>query len=110
MKYSKHFAALINQFGTVNLEGDALKVFLNVIHFEAELKVYERLNQENRYLIKIHEINQKINSLTCGLEPKIFMQKLHDGELPKPSGESYLDGAKPWDLFDPYMTDIKKKY
>ena len=109
MKYTKYISSVINQFGAINLQQEALRTLLNVIHFEAELKVYESLNQGNRYLVKIHQTKQTIHSLTAGLEPKIFMEKLHNGEILKPTGKSYIDGTKPWDEYDIYMTDNKKK-
>ncbi len=110
MKYTKYISSVINQFGAINLQQEALRTVLNVLHLETELKVYERLNQGNCHLIKIQEIKQTINLLTAGLEPKIFMEKLHSGELLKPSGKSHIEGAKPWDEFDPYMSNIKKKH
>jgi hypothetical protein len=110
MKYTKYISSVINQFGSINLQQEALRTVLNVIHFEAELKVYQSLNQEgNRNLVKIHQIKQTIHSLTAGLEPKIFMEKLHNGEILKPTGKSYIDGTKSWDEHDIYMTDNKKK-
>ncbi len=110
MKYTKYISSVINQFGAINLQQEALRTVLDVIHFEAKLKVYESLNAENNYGIRIHEIKEKINSLTGGFEPKIFMEKLHTGELLKPTGKSHIDEVRPWDEFDPYMSNTKKKH
>ena len=109
MKYTKYFASVIKQYGSLNLQQDALQTFLNIVHLEAELKVYESLNQEKRFVIQIHNIGEQIKTLTGGLEPSAFMKKLHDSTFFKTPGMGNLDNVTSWDEFDPYMTNIKKK-
>ncbi len=109
MKYTKYVSALIRQFGGIYLHQEALRTVLNVIHLEAELKVYKSLNRENCYILKIHDIEQTIKLLTAGLEPKIFIEKLYNGELMRPPGKPHISTTKPWDEFDIYMTNPKKR-
>nr|WP_294860140.1 hypothetical protein [uncultured Fluviicola sp.] len=110
MKYTKYFSSVINQHGSLNLEQAALQTFFNIVHLEAKLKVYESLNQERRFVVRIHSIQEQIKTLTGGLEPKVFMEKLHDSNFSILSKNNDLDGATPWDEHDPYLTDNKKKY
>jgi hypothetical protein len=110
MRYTKYFSSIIKQFGGLNLEQKALQTLLNIVHLEAELKVYEGLNQEKRFVIQIHNIQSQIKVLTGGLEPKVFMEKLHDSSFSISPKNNDLDGTTPWDEHDPYLTDNKKKY
>lgn len=109
MRYTKYFSSVIRQHGNLNLEQEALQTFLNIVHLEAELKVYESLNQEKRFVIQIHSIQEQIKILTGGLEPKILMEKLYDSTFSKRRRKGNVDDATPWDEFDPYLTDAKKK-
>lgn len=110
MKYTRYFSGIIKQYGTVNLEQAAMQAFLNIIHLEAELKVYESLNQDKRFLLKIANLKDQIILITGGLEPKKFMDNLYSGKFPMTSGKNYIDGVKTWDEFDPYISSVKKKY
>lgn len=109
MKYTKYFSSVIRQYGSLNLGQEALQTLLNIVHLEAEMKVYEGLNQEKRFVIQIHNIQHQIKTLTGGLEPKAFMGKLHDSNFSISLKNNNLDGATPWDEHDPYLTDNKKK-
>lgn len=110
MRYTRYFSEIIKQHGTVNLDQAAMQAFLNIIHLEAELKVYERWNQENRFVLEISNLKEQVKMITGGVEPKIFMKKLYHGEFLKPPSKGSIAETKPWDEFDVYMKNIKKRH
>ncbi|MNE31345.1 hypothetical protein D3C87_22600 [compost metagenome] len=109
MRYTKYFSSVVKQFGTVNLNQEALQTFLNIVHLEAELKVYERLNQEKRFVIQIHSLKEQLKLLTEGLAPKILMKQLHSENYSRSSNGGSIEGAKPWDEHDIYLSNPKKR-
>ena len=109
MRYTKYFSSVVKQFGTINLNQEALQTFLNIIHLEAELKVYERLNQEKRFVIQIHEIKEQLHALTGGLEPSILMKQLHRGNYSRSNQGNNIENVKPWDEHDIYISNPRKR-
>lgn len=110
MRYTKYFSSVVKQFGTINLNQEALQTFLNIVHLEAELKVYERLNQEKRFVIQIHTLKEQLQLLTGGLDPQNLMKQLHNGNYSKSSNGDGIEGTKPWDEHDIYLSNPRRKY
>lgn len=110
MRYTKYFSNVVNQFGTINLNQEALQTFLNIIHLEAELKVYEKLNQEKRFIIQIHNLKEQLQLLTKGLDPKILMKQLHNHNYSRSYNRGGDEDIKSWDEHDIYLSNPKRKH
>lgn len=107
MKYTKYFAQLFRSHGAApQLPYDHYRTYLNIIHLEAKLKVYESLNSTHRFTGRIYRINKIIQYLTGGLEPKQLVEKWIAGDrIPKPKEPDY---STPWDDHEPYLTPKPK--
>lgn len=108
MRYTKYFSSIIKDFGGLNLEQEALQTFFNIIHLEAQLKVYEQLNQEKRFGIQIRTIKEQLYILTGGLDPKTLLKRLYSSNYSKPSRTGNKEEFKQWDEVDIYMSDPRK--
>lgn len=81
MKYTKFFSGYVNNYGSPNLEPDQFKQLMNLIHLEGQIagidQVIEKFKQiDNPYkyeFVKV-SINQKINAVSRGLEPKELLE------------------------------------
>lgn len=110
MKYSKYLSTVIKQFGGINLNQEASQTLFNVVHLEAELKIYEHLNKEKQHVVKIHEIKEQLHFLTGGQDPKTLMKQLHQNNYSKPFTNNNSENDKAWDEYDIYQTNPKKRY
>lgn len=111
MRYTKYFSSVIKQFGGLNLKQEALQTLFNIVYLEAQLNVYEQLNQEKRFGIQIHRIKDQLHLLTGGgLDPKILLKHLHYSDYSKPTAKGNRETTNEWDEFDPYLEKPRKRY
>lgn len=101
MKYTRYFAQTVRNYGTPQLSQDNMSVFLNIIHLEAKLEVYNSLNSAHKYSIRIATIKETIYKLTNGLEPRDLINYWLSGERIRQ--KPFKEEDTPWDEFDPYM-------
>lgn len=106
MRYTKYFSQLIRSHGTPQLSQDNMSTFLNIIHLEAKVKVYDKLNEKHKYSINVARLKEIVTQLTNDLEPKELIRRWTTGESIKT--KPFKEEDTPWDDHDP-MFETKRR-
>jgi hypothetical protein len=103
MKYTKCFSEIIKLHGQVNLKEDHLRCMFNIVHLEAKLSVYTKLNKNHQYVRTIFEMNELLKTLTENMEPKELIKSWYSGKPTKRLSQNDYPGNTEWDEHDPYL-------
>lgn len=106
MEYTRYFASIVKQHGSINLNQDCLQAMFNVIHIEAKLEVYGKLDKF-KYGMEINKLGIKLRRLTGGYPPQKLIEIWYTGNL-VPSNMKFDQTVNtPWQP-DPYASHFKK--
>ncbi len=107
MVYSKYFASIVKQHGSINLNQDCLQAMFNVIHIEAKIEVYQKIDKF-KYGMEISKLEQKLRFLTGFCEPKVLLEIWYSGNLLKSSMTFDRSVNTSWQD-DPYTSHFRKR-
>lgn len=108
MEYTRYFASIVKQHGSINLNQDCLQAMFNVIHIEAKIEVYYKLDKF-KYGIDIGKLTTKLRLLTANFPPQKLLEIWYSGRL-VPSNMTFDQTVNtPWPDRDPYSSEYNKK-
>jgi hypothetical protein len=83
MKYTHYLSTTIKNNGLPNLGHEGFATLMNIVHLEGAKLALEKMREreahditKHRYDIWINSYEVKLESLTCGFEPRLLMRQL----------------------------------
>lgn len=76
---------------------------MNVVHLEAKLEIYNRLNEGNRYGIAVGKLKNQLKEITGGLQPDALLELWCNGATVKSRLNLDPTTYTPWPESEPYM-------
>jgi len=107
MVYTRYFATIVKQHGSINVNQDCLQAMFNVIHIEAKIEVYHKLDKF-KFGIEIGKLENKLRLLTGTYEPDVLLQIWYGGNLVK-SNMTFDQTVNTTWQDDPYASHFKKR-